>query len=147
MRRALYAAGSALMAYGAYGLLTADKSAPLAWARFAATVLVAHDALLAPLAIGAGVLVVRLVPGATRRYVQSGLFISVALTLLALPFVLGYGRSPDLPSALPLDYGTGLAITLVAVWTGVGAVAVLRRSVDRIRTPARAAPPAAPPDQ
>jgi len=32
-------------------------------------------------------------------------------------FVLG--RRPDVPSALPLDYGTGLLVTLAAVWLGV----------------------------
>jgi hypothetical protein len=123
----LYAAGTGLAGYGTYGLLTADRSAPLAWARFAALVVVANDGLLAPLVIAAGALLVRAVPGASRAYVQSGLFISGAVTLLALPFLLGFGRSPDLPSALPLDYGQGLVITLVAVWLGVGAVAAGHR--------------------
>jgi len=126
VRWVLYAAGTVLAGYGAYGLLTADRSAPLAWARFAALVVVANDLLLAPLVIAVGVLVVRAVPGGARAYVQSGLFISGAVTLLALPFVLGLGRRAELPSALPLDYGRGLIMILVAIWLGVGALAAVR---------------------
>ena len=125
VRWVLYAAGTALAGYGAYGLLTADRSAPLAWARFAALVVVTNDLLLAPVVIAVGVLLVRAVPGGARAYVQGGLFVSGAVTLLALPFVLGLGRTPDLPSALPLDYGRGLIVILVAIWLGVAALAAV----------------------
>ena len=129
----LYAAGTAVAAYGGYGLLTADRSAPLAWTRFAALVVVANDGLLAPVVIAVGALLTRAVPGTSRAYVQCGLFISGAVTLLALPFVLGLGRQPDVPSALPLDYGTGLLATLAAVWLGVATVAVVRELTRRRR--------------
>jgi hypothetical protein len=46
-------------------------------------------------------------------------------------FVLG--RRPDVPSALPLDYGTGLLVTLAAVWLGVATVAVVRELTRRRR--------------
>lgn len=123
VKTVLYLTWAALIGYGAYGLLGTE---PLDWARFAATVLIAHDAVLVLLVIATGALVTRAVPGNSRAYVQSGLVIGGAVTLLAVPFVLGFGRSADLPSALPLDYGTGLAVTLAAVWTGVAAVAALR---------------------
>jgi hypothetical protein len=135
VRRGLYAGGTALVAYGANGLLTADRSRPLAWARFAALVVVANDGLLAPVVIAAGALLVRAVPGSSRAHLQSGLFISGAVTLLAIPFVLGYGRTADLPSALPLDYGTGLLFTLVIVWLGVGGVAAAHHVTRRRRKP------------
>jgi hypothetical protein len=124
-----YVTGTALVAYGTYGLVTAHRSAPVAWARFAALVVVANDGLLAPIVLVAGALLLLAVPGTARAYLQSGLFISGTLTLLALPFVLGFGRTPDNPSALPLDYRAGLLVTLVAVWLGVGGVAAVREFV------------------
>jgi hypothetical protein len=132
-RWALYAAGTGLVAYGAYGLLTANRSAPLAWARFAALLVVANDGVLAPLVVATGATIVRIMPGGSRAYVQSGLFISGTLILLALPFVLGFGRTSDLQSALPLDYGTGLLLTLAAVWLGIGAAAGGRHIARRRR--------------
>ncbi|MGH8775793.1 MAG: hypothetical protein ACRDWI_11655 [Jiangellaceae bacterium] len=132
MRRtqlALYAIGTGVIAYGCVGLFTADQGpSPLAWARFWLGGLLAHDLVVAPAVVLLGVLVARLVPGRPRPYVQAGLAISAMLSVAALPFVLGRGRAEGEPSALPLDYGRGLLITLAAVWGVVAVVALLSRS-------------------
>jgi hypothetical protein len=97
-------------------------------------VLVAHDGVVLPVAIGLGVLIGRFVPAAARSVVLGAAYVSVVLTAVALPFLLGYGRSPDEPSALPLDYGRGLLACLVAVWAvalTVVAVRYYRRRLER----------------
>lgn len=139
MTRLLYAVGTALAAWGGYGLVTAEASAPLSWARFAALVVLVNDGLLAPVVLAGGVLLVRWAPPAARAYLQAGLFVSGAVTLLALPFVLGVGRTADVPSALPLNYGRGLVLTLLVGWAGVGAVALVNRRAGS--GGARPAPP------
>ena len=125
-RWACYGIGAAVACYGAYGLITATRSNPVAWARFAAIIVIANDGLLAPLILLTGAILLRVTAGA-RAYLQSGLVISGAVTLAAVPLLLGFGRSPDLPSALPLNYGQGLAITLGLIWLGIGAVALTRQ--------------------
>jgi hypothetical protein len=50
-------------------------------------------------------------------------YLSGALIAVALPLVLGLGRTPDEPSALPLNYGRGLLISLAVVWLAAAAIA------------------------
>jgi hypothetical protein len=128
----LYAVGAAAAGWGVVSLVTAG-GVPLGELRFGLAVLLGHDALLAPVAIGVGALVARWVPGRARAYVQAGLLVSAVVTLVALPFVIGAGRQPDEPSSLPLDYGRGLLVALAAVWVGVGAMAAVRTLLSRIR--------------
>ncbi len=127
MRRILWLVGLALIAYGGYGLLTAASGpAPLRYLGFAAAGVLGQDLLLAPLALAVGGLVARLAPPSLRGLVVAGLFASVTVSLIALPFVLGYGRKPDNPSALPLHYGRSLALVLVTIWFAVAAAGVMR---------------------
>lgn len=138
MKRArvlLCAAGVLLIGYGAWGLLTPDR-AP-AFLRYLALFglgIVGHDLLLAPVAIAVGALVARWTPPSLKGPIRGGLFVSLAVTLVALPFALGYGYRPDVPSALPYDYSRGLVVTLAGIWLGVAAVALLR-AVRRRRHP------------
>jgi hypothetical protein len=126
-RGALVTAGGALMAFAVVGVLTDDDARPVGHLLFLAGVLVAHDAVLLPLAIGVGVLIGRYVPARLRVAVRLAAFVSATLLVVALPLVLGSGRRPDLPSALPLPYGRGLLVTLVVVWTAALAVPLLSR--------------------
>jgi hypothetical protein len=127
VRRLLWTVGAAMVAWGLIGLLTSARSNPVAWLRFAATVVIANDVVLAPLVILAGVLLKRLLPARHRALAQIGLLVTGAVTLVALPAVLGYGRSADNPSALPLNYGRGLLLVTGGVWAIIGWIAVLRR--------------------
>jgi hypothetical protein len=116
-RLALIAVGILVLGYGGFGLLTSEDSRPVGQVLFLAGLLVAHDGVLMPLVLLAGALIGRLVPVTARRAVRLAAVISLAMCVVALPLVLGYGRRPDDPSALPLTYGRGLAVILVLVWT------------------------------
>jgi hypothetical protein len=138
LRRTLYAAGVAAMAYGIVGLLLAPRGPSLvAWLRFWVGGVVVHDVVIAALTAFVSAAVVRLVPPPARTYMLAGAVISGVLLVVALPLVLGFGRSPDVPSALPLNYGRGLLVTLAAVWTGilVGALVTSSKFPHRGRRP------------
>ncbi len=51
------------------------------------------------------------------------------LTLIAWPFVRGYGRRADVPSALQRNYARGLIVYLMVIWL----IAVAVFAVGRIR--------------
>jgi hypothetical protein len=136
----LVVAGLGVMAYAVFGLLTDRATNPGRHLAFAVGLLIAHDAVFLPLVLGAGALVGRWVPEPWRTPVRVGGVVSLALAVVAAPFVLGYGRRPDDPSALPLDYGRGLLVLLAVVWAvtlGAGCVRLARRR--RSRTNDRAA--------
>jgi hypothetical protein len=61
--------------------------------------------------------------------------VSGVLTLVALPFVLGFGADPRNPSFLPREYGRNLVLLVVAVWLVAAAWAVVA-----LRRPRRPAP-------
>ncbi|MEV0458747.1 hypothetical protein [Catellatospora methionotrophica] len=125
-RRLLVAAGGLAAAYGVVGVLT-DRSVSLPnYARFVATVLFGHDLLVLPLAIAVGAVLTRWLPRWAKPVVQGALVVTAALTVVALPLVLGYGRRPDNPSALPRDYPRGFAICLAAIWLVTAAVLAVR---------------------
>ena len=122
------------MLYGVAGLLAdARRTRPAELAAWLVGSAVAHDGLLAPVVFGVGILVARAVPRSIRRFVQAGLVASGMLVAAALPFVGGWGRQPENPSALPGNYGRGLAAVLSVVWAVVVLLAV--REVRRARRP------------
>lgn len=132
--------GTATIGYGIVGLLTADRGPhPLRYAAFAAAGLLSHDAALAPLALAIGAVCARLVPPTLRGLVAGALFVSAALTAVALPFALGFGRTPDMPSALPFNYGRNLVLALAAIWAATLAVGTIR--LIRHRHPTDQPPP------
>lgn len=112
-RLAAYAVGAVFIGIGLSGVVA--HSHPFGWAVWVGVPVVAHDGLLAPVVLLGAVL---LRPRWKPRF---GLFTAGALTLVALPLVLGYGRHPDNPSILPLDYLPNLmiAVALVAAATAV----------------------------
>ena len=117
--------GWAVMGFGLAGLLgDAADTHPGDLARWFVSSALAHDTLVAPVVCGAGWLLARVVPPLVRAPVTGGLVVSGAVALYAWPFLRGYGLRPDNPSALPLDYATGLATVLAAVWLVCGALAV-----------------------
>lgn len=108
------AAGLGALAYGLLLLVTNGGAAPVAAVvLWLAGSLVVHDGVLAPLTLGAGALLARLVPAGARRVVAGGLAVAACLVLVALP-ALGTPGVPDNPSATPRDYPLGLAALLAA---------------------------------
>jgi hypothetical protein len=124
--------GLAAMGYALAGAVGNPDITPSRHVVFLVAVLVAHDALLLPLFLAVGALVRHLVPAGPRAIVQAALIVSAALWVVALPLVLGYGRRPDNPSALPRDYPRGLVTVLAVVWL-VTAIALLATDLRRRR--------------
>src|SRR5262245_10595335 len=108
MRVLTGAAGLALMGVGASLLLdVARLTGVLLWLGGA---LVLHDALIAPLVLLIGLVLVR---GGVRGPVRGALLVAGALTAVALPVLLRPG-TPANSSVLPLDYPRNWLLTLVA---------------------------------
>jgi hypothetical protein len=124
-RRALIGAGVLALAYAASGIL-GSRDTRFAYGRFLVLVWVGHDLLVLPLALAVGVVIGQFVPVGARAIVQAAIFASAVLTVVALPAVLGYGRAPDLPSALPRNYGRGLLIVLGLIWLAAGAALTIQ---------------------
>ena len=118
------AAGVTLMGVGVSLLLDVrDLTDVLVWLGGA---VVLHDALIAPLVLSAGLLLVR---GGPRGPVRGALIVAGALTVLLRP-----GRRAN-SSVLPLDYPRNWLIALVAV-AGVTALSgAVRRFAHRRRPP------------
>ena len=141
VRAGLVAAGGALMVYAVVGAVTDRSDRIGGHLIFLAAVLLGHDWLLMPLGIAIGALIARAVPSQARAVTAAAAYVSGVLFAVALPLVLGLGRRPDDPSALPLNYGRGLLISLAVVWLAAGATLLYRRQ----RRPAR--PPTAEPSK
>lgn len=117
--------GSAVIAYGVADLLHQSRTTnPAGLATWFGGAGVAHDAIIAPIAVGVGWATRRL-SVAARVPVRLGLAASALLTLLVWPLVQGWGRSNALPSALPLAYGHNLVGALLAIWIAVAAATVV----------------------
>ena len=119
MRRVLVVVGVVVMGYAIIGGLTDPDVRPVKQGAFLFAVLVAHDAILLPIAIAVGALLARFAPTRHRGILRAALAVSAVVSAVALPLVLGRGRRADIPSALPLDYPRGLLIVLGAIWTVV----------------------------
>ena len=100
--------------------------------------LVLHDALWLPVVavVGAGLAAL------TRRRVPVvfgwAAGTTAVLTLIAWPFVRGYGRRADVPSALQRNYASGLLVYVAIVWL----LALMMTIAGRIRK--RRPPPVTP---
>lgn len=122
-------AGVALMGVGSSLLMgVGDLTGVLVWLGGA---VVLHDALIAPLVLLVGLVLVR---GGVRGPVRGALMVSGALTMVALPVLLRPGR-PANSSVLPLDYSRNWLIALVAVTTVTALVLAARRFAHRRRPP------------
>ena len=81
--------------------------------------------MFAPLVVGLGVLVGRVVAGRWRAPVQAVLIVSGVLALFAYPLVRGFGRAAHNPTSLPRDYGSNLVVVVAFVALAVAAGALL----------------------
>jgi energy-coupling factor transporter transmembrane protein EcfT len=125
VRRVLVAIGAITIGYAVLSTFTDPDVKLLGVLIFLAAVLVLHDGILLPITIGVGVLFGRL-PLPARVPVRVAALISLPITIVALPLVLGYGRSPDNPSILPLHYGRGLLVTLAVIWVPTVVITAIR---------------------
>jgi hypothetical protein len=123
--------GLVVVGYGLAGLFTDSGARPLNQLLFLGGILAGHDFAVLPLTIVLGAILIRWVPAWARAPVQAGLFASAVVSFVALPFIIGAGRRPDDPSALPLNYARGLTLVLVLIWTVVAVAAVHHRARTR----------------
>jgi len=86
--------------------------------------------------VAAGYLIGRFLPRSARPAIRVAAFISAALIVVAMPGVLGYGRSPDLPSALPRNSLAGLAAFLGITWLAAAGY-LLAQAWHTCRRPAK----------
>ncbi len=89
---------------------------PSVVARYVVEAALILDLVVAPIACAAGLLIARLFKPPYRAIIGGGLVASAVITIYSYPFVRGFGRSPNLPSALSINYGRGLLIILVGIW-------------------------------
>jgi hypothetical protein len=136
-RASLLVAGVAAMVYAVIGVLTDDGTNPRNQLLFTLALVVAHDGIVLPLAIGVGLFTVRFVPDWARPPVQAGLYASLVLTIFTIPLLVGAGRLADNATILPLDYARGLQLVLAAIWVAAAVWAGYRW---RARKPTVAAP-------
>jgi hypothetical protein len=108
------------------GLRAASSTKPLLLAAWLLGGLLAHDALIAPLACLIGIAAARAAPASARVPVQAALFASAIVLAVAYPALRGYGRSPDNPTVQPLDYATATLTVLAVVWGGAAVWTGLR---------------------
>jgi hypothetical protein len=127
--------GVVVMGYAVLGAVTDPDLKPGGVAVFLAAVLVAHDAVLLPVTTAVGALLARLTPRWAQPGVRAAAITSLAVGVVALPLVLGYGRSADNPSILPLAYGRGLLLILALIW----GTALVSTALARYRTRRRLA--------
>jgi hypothetical protein len=127
VRSALIATGGVVMGYAVLGAATDPDFKPGGALLFLAAVLVAHDALLLPMTIAGGALFARFAPRWALPSVRAAAIVSIAVVVVALPLVLGYGRAADNPSILPLAYGRGLILIMAMTWAAALASAMIAR--------------------
>jgi hypothetical protein len=131
-RHVLLATGLLFIGLGFAGLVTHVSTAPPAgWAVWFTGAAVVHDALLAPLILGAAALAGR-APRPVRGPVRAALVLAGAVTFVAFPMVLGYGRRPDNPSVLPRAYGTDLAAIIILIGLVTAALTALKTRRVRV---------------
>lgn len=125
--------GFAAVAFGAVGLLRDDRVPLPAWLTWFVGSALVHDLVIAPLVIGVGALVARVLPRPARPPIVVGLVVSGVLTLVALPFILDLGTSLE-PGFLPWDYGRNLLLLVAGVMSVALVWAVLATARARRRT-------------
>jgi len=88
--------------------------------------LVVHDAILAPIVAVIGLFLSKSLPDGIRQIVQGGLIVAGVVALIALPVVIGGGKTETNPSLLPLDYSRNLIIVLIIIGAITGLFVLLR---------------------
>jgi hypothetical protein len=127
-RLALLGTGVLAMLYAAVGAVAALGGKVGGVLIFLIAVLVAHDGVWLPLVLLAGTVLNRIVPARHRGPVRVAAIVVAALGMAALPLALGFGRTADNPSALPLDYGRNLALVLLGVVVAAGCTLLRRKN-------------------
>jgi hypothetical protein len=132
LRVTLGVAGISLAGYGVLRILQhPDASHPAALARWLAGGLILHDGFIAPIVVGVGWLLARLIPRRALGFVQAGLVTAALISAVAIVLMWRRGKtsSPSL-ALLRQNYTANLLALLaaVALLTALCYLGVLLRS-------------------
>jgi len=130
LRPMLIAGGVLVMVYALVGAVTGGDVNLVGVPVFLVAVLVLHDGVFLPVVLGVGALVRRFVSERWRSAVRAAAVVSLAVSVVATPLVLGFGRSADNSSILPRAYGWGLILILIVIW---GVSLGIRKGLERRR--------------
>lgn len=135
-RGVLIGGGALVMVYALAGAVTSGQVNLIGVPIFLVAVLILHDGVFLPVVLGAGALVRRFVPSRWQGTVRFAAVISLAVAVVGVPLVLGFGRSADNDSLLPRAYGKGLLLILIVIWgvsLGMRKVIHSRKGLERRR--------------
>lgn len=90
-RWALYAAGTAMIAFGVWGQLFGADTNPRRYGELLVVSALAHDLIVAPAVVVLGLLLRRMTRSRLRALVQSTAIVGAGLLLVALPLLV-HGR-------------------------------------------------------
>jgi hypothetical protein len=104
-------------------------------AKWAVGGLVLHDGIWLPVLALVGAAITLALRRRVPRFVVWATMTSAVLTLIGWPFVRGYGRRADVPSALQRNYARGLLVYIALAWAlaAAAAVAAHRRGRAHVR--------------
>ncbi len=128
--------GIPIVAYGLRGVwVDSARAHPFELVRWVVGAALVHDLVFVPLVLALGVAVRWVVrDDQVRRALRVGFIVSGSLSLVAWPFIRGYGRRPAVPSLLPRNYLMGLVVYLTITWAVVACMIVwtrMRRAVPK----------------
>jgi hypothetical protein len=126
------APGLVAVAVGGYGLWTyLSTTAQISWGIWFVGSALLHDLVIAPLWIGLGWVAAKVLPRPARAPMVVGAAISGSITLVALPFALGFGGDEGDTSFETRDFTVTLLVVVAVVLAISAAWAALR--VQRAR--------------
>ena len=118
--------GLAAVAVGGYGLWTSlSTTAQISWGIWFVGSALLHDLVIAPLWIGLGWVAAKVLPRPARAPVVVGAALSGSITLVALPFALGFGGDEGDTSfetrnfTVTLVVVVGVVLAVSAVWAAI----------------------------
>ena len=142
-RIGLIALGVAILLLSGYILLTTVKPTRyIGIAEWFLAAIIIHDALIAPIVFGAGVIMRRMgrrIPLAVLAIVQGGLVIGAVFTIVLVPEILAQRYAHLFETLLPFDYVKNLGILWVGTLVLTAAAVVGYLVVARRRARRRAA--------
>jgi hypothetical protein len=131
MRWVIGAIGLGLLGWGAVLLAPQALENPFSLGTWLLGGPVLHDAVLAPVVAGTGVLIARVLPKPWRAPVGAGLVLTGILVALAVPYLWRTFSGPATPGLHDRDYLAGLLIALAIIWAAAAASGLLASRTSR----------------
>lgn len=92
---------------------------------------VVHDGIVAPLVVGAGVVLARIVPDHAKKPAVVGLILWGTVTIAVANVLSGQGGKPDNDTVLNRPYVATWLVLTVVVFAGIAAYSAVLRKVSK----------------